>query len=180
MPQAGSQRLAAELRSGMDDLHRALSSPSQGCSSASPCLPPTLKPSTIMAFSQLQALSWACGRTAPPARRDQGYPRLLHRAPSRLRTTALPGLGTPLLSLPANTSQQSASGLPGGERARYISRRSPSMPNPAPRNPGATASGSSPMKRYTLTRAVRLLSHPCGLALEPPCLFVGAFPSDEV
>lgn len=59
-------------------------------------------------------------------------------------------------------------------------RCSPSMPNPAPRNPDATVNRSSFMRSYTLTQAVRLLSHPCGLALEPECRFVHAFPSNEV
>lgn len=141
----------------------ATASLSQGCSRASPCPPSTLKSSSLIHVSHLQA---------PPARKDKGEPQLLHQAPSGVGTTVLPGLGAPLLSLP--TKLTSVSELPGEERTCY---RSPML---TPRNPGATVSGSSSMRSYTLTQTVRLLSHSCSLALEPECLFIGAFPSNEV
>lgn len=151
------------------------SSLSQGCSGASPCPSSTLKPITTTAAPHLQASSQPCTGAASPARKDQGDPHLLHRAPSGVRTTALAPLSSPshltLTMAPYYLVVKGRSTAP---------RCSPSMPNPTLKNPDATASRSSSMRSYTLTQTVRLLSHPCGLALEPQCLFLGAFPSNEV
>lgn len=163
----------AERCGGMDHLQSAPSSPRQGCSSASPCPPSTLKPST--AISLLQAPSQPC--------RQPGNTRSLGTS-----TGHHPGWGPPVCQALESLSSLSWVALTCRVALYYLvgkgwvtaTHRSLSMLNPISRNPDATGSRSSSMRSYTLTEAVRLLSHLCGLALEPDCLFVYVFPLDEV